>query len=270
MNSAVSLLKEVVARRGLRIAGAGLAEPARRRFELAAIQGRLTELSAAASSAALTAALALVGEAQKKGETAAWLTARGTSFFPPDAAALGIDLAALVVVRVPEAQDVARAADRLARSGGFGLVVLDLGTPPAENAEQQSGNRTFLPQRTQRAQRKFPLSEIQNSHGSLSVNSVCSVAETATLHRAATRYCVPAPLLSRLGALASRHNMAVVFLTEGDAAGSLGSLVSIRASVSRRRTKGGRFAVSVEVVKDKRAGPGWRHVEVFHGPAGLR
>ncbi|MBI5527481.1 MAG: recombinase A [Deltaproteobacteria bacterium] len=222
MVSAVPLLKDEIARRGLRIAGAALAEPATRRFELAAIQGRIVELSAGTSSAALTAALVLVGEAQRKGETAAWLTARGASFFPPDAAALGIDLAALVVVRVPEAQDVARAADRLARSGGFGMVVLDLGATPATDNRQPTTSR------------------------------------------------VPVPLLSRLGALAQRHNMAVVFLTKGDAAGSLGSLVSLRAEVVRRRAKSGRFAVSVEVVKDKRAGPGWRHVEVFYGPAGLR
>ena len=39
----------------------------------------------------------------------------------------GVDLDALVVVRVPGSLAVARAADRLVRSSGFGLVVLDLG-----------------------------------------------------------------------------------------------------------------------------------------------
>ena len=42
-------------------------------------------------------------------------------------AQLGIDLAALVVVRVPKADSIARAGEKLLRSGGFGLVVLDLG-----------------------------------------------------------------------------------------------------------------------------------------------
>ena len=42
-------------------------------------------------------------------------------------AQLGIDLAALVIVRVPKRDAVARAGEKLLRSGGFGLVVLDLG-----------------------------------------------------------------------------------------------------------------------------------------------
>ena len=48
-------------------------------------------------------------------------------FYPPDAAETGVDLAALVVVRVPNAAASARAAERLLRSGAFGLVVIDLG-----------------------------------------------------------------------------------------------------------------------------------------------
>jgi recombination protein RecA len=38
-----------------------------------------------------------------------------------------VDLDALVVVRVPGAQEAARAAEGLVRSGAFGLLVLDLG-----------------------------------------------------------------------------------------------------------------------------------------------
>ena len=41
--------------------------------------------------------------------------------------ALGVDLAALAVVRPPREEDMAVAADWLARSGAFGLIVLDLG-----------------------------------------------------------------------------------------------------------------------------------------------
>jgi recombination protein RecA len=47
----------------------------------------------------------------------------------------GIDLDALAVVCAPESRLAARAADHLLRSGGFGLVVLDIGAdnrmPPA-------------------------------------------------------------------------------------------------------------------------------------------
>lgn len=102
------------------------ASHAEARWELAALRGRLVELSARGASATLTAAVELVVEAQVAGEPAAWLTLANGSFYPPDVAASGVDLAALVVVRAPGAVEVARAAERLLRSGAFGLVVLDL------------------------------------------------------------------------------------------------------------------------------------------------
>jgi recombination protein RecA len=91
------------------------------------IAGRLVELSGAGAVAALTQVFGLVLEAQRQGEPVAWITPGHTTFYPPDAAEGGVDLDALVVIRVPDARAVARAADRLARSGGFGLIVLDLG-----------------------------------------------------------------------------------------------------------------------------------------------
>ncbi len=78
--------------------------------------------------AGLTLVFGLTLEAQRQGEPVAWITPREISFYPPDAAEGGVDLDALVVVRVPDARAVPRAADRLVRSGGFGLVVLDLAT----------------------------------------------------------------------------------------------------------------------------------------------
>src|SRR5262249_14329407 len=91
------------------------------------LAGRIVELSADGASAALTAAAALVLDAQRRGETAAWVTSRASSFFPPDVAENGVDLEALPVVRVPEPTHVARAGERLLRSGAFDLVVIDLG-----------------------------------------------------------------------------------------------------------------------------------------------
>jgi recombination protein RecA len=82
-------------------------------------------------SAALTAAAGLVWKAQHAGEPVAWIGARPSLFFPPDFAQGGIDLAALVVVRATNASSAARAADKLLRSGAFGLVVLDLGAHAA-------------------------------------------------------------------------------------------------------------------------------------------
>ncbi|MHC5019858.1 MAG: protein kinase domain-containing protein [Planctomycetota bacterium] len=70
-------------------------------------------------------------DAQRLGEPAAWITSAGHHFYPPDLAANGIDLDALAVVRAPAVSDVPRAAERLLRSGAFGLVVCDLWAPPA-------------------------------------------------------------------------------------------------------------------------------------------
>ncbi|MHC4958187.1 MAG: P-loop NTPase family protein [Planctomycetota bacterium] len=106
-------------RKGLR---AGISE-----WSIAGFAGRLVELSGAEGSAAMTMAFALVREAQLLGEPAAWVSLEKEGFFPPDVAAGGVDLDALAVVRVPATKKLARAADMLARSGAFGLVVIDVG-----------------------------------------------------------------------------------------------------------------------------------------------
>lgn len=93
---------------------------------LDALAGRLVELSAGDEPAQLTAAFSAVRGAQRRGEIAAWLTSERSSFFPPDAAAAGVDLDALIVVRLSSAAQIPRAADRLIRSGSLGLAVLDL------------------------------------------------------------------------------------------------------------------------------------------------
>jgi recombination protein RecA len=96
-------------------------------WNLAELVGRLSELCGWRASPVLSFALALVLDAQCSGENAAWITPKASSFFPPDAAENGVDLDALLVVRVKEAADAARAADIVARSGSFGLIVIDLG-----------------------------------------------------------------------------------------------------------------------------------------------
>lgn len=177
----------------------------------AELAGRLCELAAGPDSAALSAAVSLVRDAQQHGDPAAWITARAATFHPPDAAAAGVDLAALVVVRAPDVRTAGRAADVLLRSGAYGLVVLDLGTDTA----------------------------------------------------------MPTPLQGRLVQLALKHDAAVLCLTEKTAdEPSLGSLVSLRGQVRRRRTAGG-FVCTLQVLKDKRRGPGWRWQERRRGPDGL-
>ena len=196
-----------------------------RSWRLAALAGRLAELSSREGAAGLTLAFSLVLDAQRAGEPVGWLTADESAFFPPDAARSGVDLDALVVVRLPAAEQLPRAAEHLARSGAFGLLVLDLG-------------------------------------------------EAAR---------VPVPMQMRLLGLAREHESAVLFLTRkrrSDA--SLGSLVSLRAEARQEPAAcpeaagagARRFGVSVftctaRVLKDKRGGPGWSHVEVCRGPDGL-
>ena len=105
----------------------GSAAPASEPWRLDVLRGRLVELSARGAAATLTAAIELVVEAQQAAEPVAWVTLGNATFFPPDAAASGVDLAALAVVRVHDATAAARAAERLLRSGAFGLVVIDFG-----------------------------------------------------------------------------------------------------------------------------------------------
>jgi recombination protein RecA len=96
-------------------------------WSLPQVAGRFAEISGSNATAALTLTCGLVLDAQKRGEPVGWATSTESSFYPPDTAQLGIDLAALVVVRVPKPDAIARAGEKLLRSGGFGLVVLDLG-----------------------------------------------------------------------------------------------------------------------------------------------
>lgn len=97
------------------------------RWGLDALRGRLAELSARGATATLTTAIELVLEAQHAAEPVAWVTLGNATFYPPDVADSGVDLAALVVIRVHDTTSAAHAAERLLRSGAFGLVILDFG-----------------------------------------------------------------------------------------------------------------------------------------------
>ncbi|HYC54623.1 MAG TPA: recombinase A [Candidatus Binatia bacterium] len=181
-------------------------------WDLPELAGRLTQITRSGAGAALTFCADLLWKAQHRGEPCAWISAQASSFFPPDLHASGIDLAALPFIRTPDAAAAARAADKLLRSGAFGLVLLDLGLRPS----------------------------------------------------------VPSPLLSRLLALARKHNAAVILLTEHGAEESLAPIVSLRATTLRHRAAPDRFVCSIRADKDKNRGPGWAHEETFRGPPGLR
>lgn len=182
------------------------------RLARAELGGRLVELSALGAAATLTCATGLVLEVQEQGEPVAWIAVASASFYPPDLADSGVDLAALVVVRAPELLAGVRAAERLLRSGAFGLVVMDLGRD----------------------------------------------AELPMAHQ------------GRLVGLAQQHDAAVVCLTAKPAdAVSLGSLVSLRVEVLRRRDGDG-YLATARALKDKQRGPGWSVATRLAGPPGLR
>lgn len=91
--------------------------------------GRLIEITRAQSGAQLTTAVACLRMAQAQGQPAAWIQAHDGPLYPPDLAHSGIDLEALLIVNVPAragAYGLPKAAELLLRSGGFGMVVLDL------------------------------------------------------------------------------------------------------------------------------------------------
>ena len=187
--------------------------PASTAWDVAALFGRLVELSGSGSSARLTAAFGLVLDAQRRHEWVAWITRRHSSFFAPDAADGGVDLDALIVVRVADTEQATRAADELLRANTFGAIVIDLG---AGHGPAQAGP------------------PVMNA-------------------------------LTRVAGLAQKYDTAVVFLTEKtDDTPSLSSLVSLRANAHSEGSN-----VRLDILKDKRRGPGASYVEVCRGSAGV-
>jgi len=128
------------------VKAASLEQPSQDRWGLAAIRGRLVELSARGATATLTTAIELVVEAQTTGEPVAWIALASGTFYPPDVADSGVDLAALVVVRAPDAIACARAAERVLRSGAFGLVVIDYAASKPELSTAHQGRLVALAQ----------------------------------------------------------------------------------------------------------------------------
>jgi len=120
-----------------------VATPQPRSWFQEAEPGRLVELSGRGCSAQTTLALEAIRRAQDEGETTVWIQPAKGPLFPPDARDRGIDLQALTVVQIPLGElpyGPCHAAETLLRSGGFGLVVLDLRAhaPPLHDLAWQS------------------------------------------------------------------------------------------------------------------------------------
>lgn len=89
-------------------------------------RSRLTEISGKGGGAGLTFAFSLLREAQSRCESVLWLSSPLKPFYPPDAAANGVDLTRLPVLFLSRAEEAYLASAKLLGSGGFGLVVWDL------------------------------------------------------------------------------------------------------------------------------------------------
>ncbi|MCY4109110.1 MAG: hypothetical protein OXG11_08790 [Chloroflexi bacterium] len=87
--------------------------------------GKLTELTGGSSSGKLTLALRALTTAMNGGGVAAYIDLP-RQFYPPAAAAVGIDLRRLAVVRPDDAKGALRAASNLLNSEGFDAVLLDM------------------------------------------------------------------------------------------------------------------------------------------------
>ncbi len=111
--------------------------PAPRSLAELAAPRRIVELCGEAQT---TAAVMLLAEVQRERETAAWIQLAGGDLYPPDLAAAGVDVEALIVIHAPRGKTggfrhedstgiagQCRAAELLLRSGAFGLVILDFG-----------------------------------------------------------------------------------------------------------------------------------------------
>ena len=115
--------------------------PAPRALEDCDLSGRLTEIAAGDEGARSSLATAILRRTQARGETAAWIGPRHIGVYLPDLAEHGVDLDALIFVRIPPHElphGIGRAAEMLGRSGAFGLLVLDLDLlqPPAPSTTQ--------------------------------------------------------------------------------------------------------------------------------------
>ena len=198
-------------------------------WRLATLAGRLTELSSP-GAAGLTLAFSLVLQAQQAEEPVGWLTTEASSFFPPDVEAFGIDLQALVVVRLPATGQIPRAAEHLARSGAFALLVLDL-----------------VRDEDRPAQVPVPLQ--------------MRLLGLAQKHRIAvlclTRKRAETPSLGSLVSL-----RAEAFREQVGPDSELGDVDKREGGIST-------FRCTAQILKDKRCGPGWTHSEVCRGPDGL-
>ncbi len=114
-------------------------------------RARLIEVSGQHRCARTTAAVSCVIQAQAHGELVAWVQPKDGALFPPDLDAAGVDLDSFIAIQVPRHAGpfaLVRAAEWLARSGAFGLTVIDLtdALPPGSSVNWQGRLQGLLRQ----------------------------------------------------------------------------------------------------------------------------
>lgn len=222
-----------------------------RGWHLDHVLGRLVELSGGASSAALTLTVGLLVAAQRRGEAVAWVATQETIFFPPDLAACGADLEALPIVRVHRGFEAAQASDRLLRSGGFALIVMDLG--------QQKSLSLSVQTRLAGLAKRYNTAVVLLTRGRLGSSSA----------HIRTSESIPHPDNESLRKTGSNPRNNKQRREPSKQGAGLGSLVSLWADCTRTKAAFAHFRCELKAMKDKRQGPGWRHVELCRGPDGL-
>lgn len=96
------------------------------RLRLDELRGRLVELAADRGHPQISFALDRIARAHRQGEPAAWIGSGSAPFWPPDADGRRIDWSALAILHLDGPCRAGRAAGRLLRSGGFGVIAVDL------------------------------------------------------------------------------------------------------------------------------------------------
>jgi hypothetical protein len=107
--------------------------------------GQAVELCGEAASGRTSLALRAVAAAHRERRLCAYVDGPG-ELYPPAAAAMGVDLERLLIVRPKAADQLVWTAVQLARSGAFACVVLDLTRGPALEARKASGVRLSQPE----------------------------------------------------------------------------------------------------------------------------
>jgi len=114
-------------------------------------RARLVEVSGQHACARTTTAVSCVIQAQAREELVAWIQPKDGALFPPDLAAAGVDLDSFIAIHVPRHVGpfaLVRAGEWLARSGAFGLTVIDLtdALPPGSSVNWQGRLQGLLRQ----------------------------------------------------------------------------------------------------------------------------